>query len=330
MNGIMITPEKNLRFICAQPAIKYYAWQVEVMLNNFIAMGINLNNVDIVCWKANGVIPTEWSQLANRYPARFFFYDDTRTTRHYISSIRPNILKQHWANHPELEFEAIFYHDSDIIFTKPISEWIKPEWISNEEWYGSDTRWYIAHSYIIGKGQEVMDLMCEVMHMDEQTIKDNELNCIGAQYLMKNIDAHYWERVERDCEELYQKVSLLNTMIKSGNPQYHELQIWTADMWAVLWGAWRRGWKTNCVKEFDFSWGTSTEADFFSMNIMHNAGVTDDRELFYKAKWMDELPYGKAKEPKHGTASWHYWNLVQQTGNISCLLQKQPTGILIA
>ena len=45
---------------------------------------------------------------------------------------------------------------------------------------------------------------------------------------------------------------------------------------------------------------------------------------------MDELPYGKAKEPKQGTASWHYWNLVQQTGNISCLLQQQPTGIPIA
>lgn len=64
----------NLRFVCAQPAIKYYSWQLETMLNNFIEMGINLNQVDIVCWKQTGEIPEEYSKLANGYPARFFFY----------------------------------------------------------------------------------------------------------------------------------------------------------------------------------------------------------------------------------------------------------------
>ena len=39
---------RNLRFVSAQPASLYYAWQVEVMLNNFQVMGVNLNNVDIV------------------------------------------------------------------------------------------------------------------------------------------------------------------------------------------------------------------------------------------------------------------------------------------
>ena len=85
----------KLRFICAQPTSLYYAWQVEVMINNFIEMGINPNMIDIVCWKVNNVIPEEWTKLAANYPARFFFYDDTRESRHYISSIRPNsILKQ--------------------------------------------------------------------------------------------------------------------------------------------------------------------------------------------------------------------------------------------
>ena len=106
---------KNIRFICAQPASAYYSWQVEVMLNNFISMGINLNNVDIVCWKVNGVIPENWSRLASGYSARFLFYDDTRKTRHYISSIRPNILKQHFKAFPELENEAILYHDDPFL-----------------------------------------------------------------------------------------------------------------------------------------------------------------------------------------------------------------------
>ena len=86
------------------------------------------------------------------------------------------------------------------------------------------------------------------------------------------------------------------------------------------WGAWRKGWKTNCIPQFDFSWGTSTEADFHKMNIMHNAGVTDSNSgLFFKAEYMNELPYGKELNIKAGTASWHYWNWVKKTGEKTCL-----------
>jgi hypothetical protein len=321
MNGIQIYPHRNLRFICAQPATTYYAWQVEVMLNNFISMGVNPNTIDIVCWKQNGVIPEQWSKLANGYPARFFFYDDTRTSKHYISSIRPNILKQHWERFPELKDDAIFYHDCDIIFTKPISEWISQQMITDNDWYGSDTRWYIAHSYIIGKGQEIIDKMCEIMELSEELIKANEMNAIGAQYLMKGIDYQYWDRVERDSEQLFHQITNLNNQIKAERPSYHELQIWCADMWAVLWGGWRLGYKTICAPEFNFSWGTSTESDYDSMNIMHNAGVVTSADgLFYKAGYINDYPYGKDLTINEGTASWHYWNWIQKTAQKSVLL----------
>ena len=185
----------NLRFVCAQPANDYYVWQVETLLNNFISMGINPNNIDIVCWKVNGVIPENWLKLSSGYPAIFLFYDDTREKRHYISSIRPNILKQHFKAFPELEKEAILYHDCDIVFTKPI-DW--NQFLQDDKWYGSDTRWYIGHDYIISKGEDILDKMCEIVDIDKQLVKDNELNAIGAQYLMKGINAEYWERVEKD------------------------------------------------------------------------------------------------------------------------------------
>jgi hypothetical protein len=137
--------DKPLRFICAQPAIKYYAWQVEVMLNNFRKNGINLNDVDIVCSKPDGVVPEEWSKLANNYAARFFFYDDLRVDKGYISSIRPNILKQHFIKNPQLEKEAILYHDCDIVFTKPI-DWIY-QYVNGDEYTG---QW--LHGKKHGKG----------------------------------------------------------------------------------------------------------------------------------------------------------------------------------
>lgn len=317
----------KLRFVCAQPAIKYYAWQLETMLNNFIEMGINLNQVDIVCWKQTGEIPEEYSKLANGYPARFFFYDDTRETRHYISSIRPNILKQHFTKYPELEKEAILYHDCDIVFTKPIN-W--EQYLQDNKWYGSDCRWYIGHDYIISKGEDILNKMCEIVDIDKQLVKDNELNAIGAQYLMKGINAQFWANVEKDCERLFKEITDLNnekieldrhTMSEGESRQpYHPLQIWCADMWAVLWNGWKLGYESVCHPDLEFAWATSTEADWDRLNIFHNAGVTDTAGgLFYKALYMNELPYNKNLEIKEGTASKKYYEIIQKLEKKSVL-----------
>lgn len=306
---------RNLRFISAQPASDYYAWQVEVMINNFIDMGINPNNIDIVCWKINGIIPENWLNLAIRYPARFLFYDDTRVTKNYISSIRPNILKQHFLKFPELNQEVIFYHDSDIIFTKPIESWITEEMLTDSKWYGSDTRWYIGHDYILSKGEEVLDEMCKIADIDKSIVKDNELNSIGAQYLMKNIDAEFWDKVEKDSERLFKEITELNNIKKKEEPSYHELQIWCADMWAVLWNGWKRGAETVVHDNFTFSWGTSDLATYNKCNIFHNAGVVNSTQgLFYKALYMNSLPYKEDLEINENTASLEYWKVVKQVG----------------
>jgi hypothetical protein len=284
-------------------------------------MAVNPNLMDIIVYIQNNEIPKEWSKLAERYPARFFFYNDTRETKHYISSIRPNILKQHWEAHPYLQYDAIFYHDCDIAFTKPIHQWITDEMIEDEVWYGSDVRFYISHSYIKGKEHGVLEKMCDIMGLSEWLIEDNELNCIGAQYLMKNVTYEYWNRVESDCEQLFHQITNVNKKIQMLIPEYHELQIWCADMFAVLWGAWRLGYKTEVVSEFEFTWATESEADYKRRNIFHNAGIENANSgLFYKAEWMNKLPYNTAKEPKPNTASWYYWNQIQETAKISCLL----------
>jgi hypothetical protein len=319
---------KNIRFICAQPTSLYYAWQIEVMINNFMEMGINPNNIDIVCWKINNVIPEEWNKLAQKYPARFLFYDDTRVTKHYISSIRPNILKQHFEAFPEIENEAILYHDCDIVFTKPIN-W--QQFLEDDKWYGSDTRWYIAHSYIVSKGQDVLDKMCEIVGIEESIIKDNELNSIGAQYIMKGINAEFWANVEKDSERLFKEITELNnekieldrhTMPEGEARQpYHALQIWCADMWAVLWNGWKMGNETICHPDLEFSWATSSEQEWYKNNIFHNAGVTTSADgLFYKAEYMTKYPYNVSIEIKEGTASKKYWDIIQSVAKKSILL----------
>ena len=327
---------KNLKFICCQPASLYYAWQVEVMINNFLEMGIQPSQIDIVCNKVGGIIPNCWKGLMS-YPVTFHFYNDTRELPNYVSSIRPNILKQHFAKFPELSEDAIFYHDCDIIFTKPI-DWITPEMIDDENWYGSEVGHYLNREYILSKGQKVMDLMCEVMELPEEVIIQNNSGTIGAQYLMKNVTSDYWARVEKDSEDLFVRVNNLNARLifenaleidkarrwhKKKPKKYHELQIWCADMFSVLWGAWRLGFKTISDPAFDFSWASAKVCkkdeidDFARCNIFHNAGVTDnDQGLFFKADYQDKTPYDTDLKLKEG-ASAEYYKWIKKVGEIS-------------
>lgn len=313
---------KNLRFVCAQPCLPYYTWQVEVMIHNFMEMGVNPNFIDVICIKENGIIPNEWVTLAEKYNyVRFFFYDDNRRYKNYISSVRPNVLKQHWIARPELKEETIFYHDCDIAFTKPISEWITEEMINDDNWYGSDCRWYISHSYIKSKGDDILSAMCLLAEIDEKVVEENELNGIGAQYIMKGIDENFWDKVERDSESLFVNITELNRIKKQKDPSYHELQIWCADMWAVLWNAWKLGNKTICHPNMEFSWGTSSDKLWEDCNIFHNAGVVNSTSgLFYKSEFMNKLPYGADVDVKEGTTSYEYWKIIQRVGKKSVLI----------
>jgi hypothetical protein len=316
---------KNLRYICVQPRLLYYAWQVEVMINNFLKHGINPNNIDIlVAWNPNDLTSTPenkepWDKLAAHYSSvRFFFYQDTRQSPiHYISSVRPNILKQHFKAHPQLESEAIFYHDCDIVFTKT------PNWnrfLNDKVWYLSNTNSYINYDYIASKKHSVYEKMCEIIGINPIIPKLMNSNSGGAQYIMKEINTDYWEKVEKDSEQLFYQITQLNNQIKANTPKYHELQIWCSDMWAVLWNGWMLGNETKVVPEMDFSWATDHKRRWEETTIFHNAGVTGNGAHFYKGIYQNQLPYNIEDTFDEQFCSKLYFNEIKETAAKSCLI----------
>lgn len=286
----------KIKYICVQPRLLYYAWQVEVMLNNFLNNNISPYDIDVlVAWNPNddtnnihNVIP--WFKLKEKYKnVNIIFYKDTRNKPSYISSIRPNILKQHFLLHPELKNETIFYHDCDILFTKPVDF---SNLINDNIWYLSNTNSYINYEYIVSKGKDIYDRMCNIIGIDPLIPKLMNSNSGGAQYIMKNIDHTFWEKVETDSEELFKQITEINKIEKIKDPNYHELQIWCADMWAVLWNAWLKGNETKVVSELDFCWATDNINRWDEVSIFHNAGVTPERkDLFFKGNYIYNLPY---------------------------------------
>lgn len=372
-----------LHFICVQPATLYYAWQVEVMLNNFIDCGIT-SKYRVQCLFAYNKKEAEWQENLNtikklelkmREKVDFFYYEDTRNYPFsYISSIRPNLLKQHFQKFPQYANSAIFYHDCDIVFTK-FPDFLENLLEDDMKWYVSDTKSYISHSYIQSKGHNVIEKMCEIVGVSERLIKEKEEESGGAQYLMKGVDWRFFEKVEKDCERLFHEINLLNYDIKSAlsnivkeyvgsdchsnqlinevklsilielknvgfdvkeiqlyvdqetgkltNATYHEVQIWCADMWAVLWGAWMRGFETKIIKELDFCWATDLAERWQNVYIYHNAGATKQNSfLFFKGDFIKHTPFlnsGENLDRKY--ASFKYFSIIKSIGKQSCLIE---------
>jgi hypothetical protein len=316
---------KNLRYVCVQPRLLYYAWQVEVMINNFISHGINPNNIDIlVAWNPNDLTNSPenieiWNKLASHYNSvRFFFYQDSRQQPiHYISSIRPNILKQHFKAHPELVSEAIFYHDCDMVFTKP------PNWnqfLNDDIWYLSNTNSYINYDYIKSKGTDIYYQMCSIVGIEPIIPQLMNSNSGGAQYIMKNINHAYWNKVEKDSEQLYYQITQLNNQKKQDDPSHHPLQIWCADMWAVLWNGWLFGNETKVVPEMNFCWATDSKNRWEETTIFHNAGVTGPGEYFYKGDYMNSLPYNVENTVDEQFCSKLYYQEIKKVETKTCLI----------
>jgi hypothetical protein len=306
-----------MKFICAQPAIDYYTWQVEVMINNFIKNGVNPNDIHVLSAYYKD-IPDNWKKLADKYTSVcFFFYPDTRHDRSYIPSIYFNILKQHVHANPELQKEVLFLHDSDIIFTRPIDF---SEMGKGDVWYLSNTVGYIGTQYILTKGEDVYLDMCRVMEIDPAIPKERNLDSGGAQHIVKNTTYEYWDRVEKDSVKLYKHFCDTEALYKGKD---HPIQKWTAGMWSLLWNAWRFGHTTKVDKRLDFCWATDPIQKWEQAPIFHNAGVTDDRkELFFKAAYIDKLPYVdvKLENVSNKFCSHKYAQELIETSKNSCLL----------
>jgi hypothetical protein len=130
--------------------------------------------------------------------------------------------------------------------------------------------------------------------------------------------------MEKDCESLFAQITALNNKKKQLDPTYHELQIWCADMWALLWGGWLRGYDTIILDELDFCWATDNLEKYAQKYIYHNAGVTDQmaHKFFYKANFRNKLPYEDFPEDYvKESASYKYFELIKSIGKNSCLYE---------
>lgn len=304
----------QLRLLSAQPAIDYYAWQVEVYLHNFLDLGYNGNYIDVVAGYL-GEIPESWRKIQSKFPyVRFFFYEDTMGECNYPPAIQSHILEKHFKEHPYLEKEAIFFHDCDFVFTKYFDF---TEYLRDNTWYFSDTISYIGANYIKSKDESILDRMCEIVGVDRSIVESNQNNSGGAQKLMKNINADYWRQVYENSINLYDELCKMSHIKKEGDP--YGIQTWTASMWSELWTAWKLGHKVEVPIEFDFCWATCPIGEWDRLSFFHNAGVPDNKQgMFFKADYINKFPFGDNLDIDNSRCSYNYYKLLESID--SCLV----------
>ncbi|MFZ4260630.1 hypothetical protein ACFRAE_01210 [Sphingobacterium sp. HJSM2_6] len=191
-------------YLSAQPDTTYFIWQLEIQLRNFNSLGISKEKIQVLVAynKDLGLNPAFQSFInENNHLANFYTYIDEREKPKYTSSVRPNILSQHFKLFPRLSQEVIMYHDSDVLFSrKPQIDHLYEDLVC----YVSDTRNYLDINYIRQTASEdLLDEMLKIVGLaKEKLIAENEQTG-GAQYILKGITCEFWNKVERDSEELY-------------------------------------------------------------------------------------------------------------------------------
>ncbi|WP_343564167.1 hypothetical protein [Sphingobacterium sp.] len=273
-------------YLSAQPDDTYFVWQLEIQIANLLSIGVKSSNIHVlIATKPNIGLNPDFLSLIDANQANFFVYEDTRLSKKYLSSIRPNILAQHFIKNPWLKNETIFYIDSDVFFREQINTTV----FETDTWYFSDTTSYLSSSNIRKYSKSLFDNICKKVGIDPSLVIKNDLNAGGAQSIIRNVDSLFWQNVEKDCETIYEYLENYNKRVhKSGL-----VQSWCADMWALLWNALKINRKIQIHKELDFCWPKDHISLWYKKKILHNAGVFHaERESFFcKTLYKKETPY---------------------------------------
>lgn len=306
---------------------QYQLWQVEVCIHNFRKHGLADKMQICVFYQSDNPNPQFVNIAEKNTDVQFFFYKNNASNiARYISALRPHVFKMHFEKYPELKDCAIFYHDSDIIFTEtPNLNHLS----IGPDCYVGNTMEYISAAYILqNSDMRALEDMCGVVGISPDMVIGKNNQSGGAQYLMKDIDSAFWHEVEKDCVFLYGQIERINirlreewehtdAAIRKDEPKH--IQIFTADMWAVLWNLWLRGKETHIVDELSFVWSTEPIQNVGNKPILHNSGVDyfwKQKGLFAKSNYISRFPVAADLDLKllnQGYAAYRYAQEVAET-----------------
>lgn len=280
-----------MRYLMVQPAINRFKWELQVQLTNLIDLGVEPEDI-VLLFATNdndkGIDNSIPSYFAEKYGVEVHSYQDERKNKQYIPSIKPYLWMKFLQEDASRETGTYFYMDADVIFREiPNLDGLGA---SESVWLCSDTDSYLSPKYIQSKGEQLFKDMQNIVGVD---VSDYDGKSGGAQWVIVNPKAEYWQKVYEDCSKLYNHMNGEERKLIAGNgPGYVPIQKWTAEMWAQLWNMRLFGAEPKIVKELDFCMAPDDISRWYETKIYHNAGATEaNKDLFFKGKWVNNGPF---------------------------------------
>jgi hypothetical protein len=323
--------------ITCQPTDTYFVWQNQMFIESCLEQGFEEEQIHILLYNPIGRPDNaNWDKLKEYYPKlNIFVYQDKGVQQYlgtYIPILRPHILKQHFEAFPELQDRTIIYTDCDILWLKSLNI---NHLLDDDVNYVSDANSYLNHTYFESKYKDVLpekleearsiDFLkgvCDIIGIDKQVVIDNNSNTGGVQYILKDIDSAFWQKVQTD-------VLLISMYVQQMNREFFKdensgIQSWCADLWAVQFNLWFFKKESRVAKELEFAWATDPIIKIDTYPILHNAGITGTEmngyPCFYKGKY--HMGSDPTKDPSLDAilnneqsqkyCTWYYANKLKQ------------------
>ncbi len=295
-----------MTIICTIQDNIYLNWQAELLAWNCQQLGHRLTILSGYTGQ-----PSDYAQrLTAQLPGQYISISDTRRFKGYAPSIQPHLLAKHVGSHSG----PVLLVDSDVLFRS--LDWLDNIPHDGRTVYGSNVGSYIDAAYINGCDPDLLPVMSQAARCPLHIIQHHP-HAIGAHYLLPHLfDATFWQTIERSSNNLF-------ALLASHKCKIHQIQTWTASMWAILWELYRRETigqvSVQTHPAFDFAWATDSIDRYHQTNILHMAGVTENQpHLFNKGHYATTPPWeADLSHVLPETCSRVYANAVGEYANLS-------------
>lgn len=284
------------KIILAQPANKRFEWEVDVVLHN-IRQFLPDTTIILSFLEED---PTVLEHFQGRDWVEVHHYPDYRAKKDYHPTIKPYLIWRYLEQFPTRD--ACLFIDSDIIFREMVDFSKMP--IDEKVAWGSDCDGYIGYEYLETRenGQQVLDTMARVSGLSVEEI--SAIPGAGAQWYMKSPTAELFREIYEMSQAIWDATMPINT----------NLQKWTAEMWAQIYGLHKHGWEVKMTPELKFCWPTDSIDMWDHSKILHNSGVVGESAagLFFKGKYQHYPPFDEDLSwVRKDRCSWHYVQAIE-------------------
>jgi glycosyltransferase involved in cell wall biosynthesis len=304
-----MTPTK---IISAQPDEPYFHWQLDIQLQNLAKIGKDREYI-ILLGIFHGNEESNWSKTKKQQGYLVFTFPITYNN--YVPTLRFELLYQFYksdkAKKAKITEQNVHYIDSDVIFR----EWLDESKFNEDATvYLSDCNSYLNYDYITSKGlvndkEDLLRQLTAIVGVDLNVVKEKNKESGGCHYYFKpnTINEDFWYECFVVVSTFYDIGKRYEKFRKETEPNYHELQIWCADMWVVLWSLWKNNVKTKLSDELKFTWATDNDYQWHVNKIYHNAGVSNnDVNMFNKLDYKIQSPFMQTHYVRKDRANWWY------------------------